>query len=824
MMPAMTGDLLEERVELLRASLSVAPGRTERAALGQFLTPLPTARLMAAMFGSAPDALRLLDPGAGIGSLTAAVVANLVRRDVRPRAMHVTTYEVDQAVIGYLRDTLDACGKVARSVGMEFSADVREEDFVRSVAPELGGLFRADQPYDWVIVNPPYRKLAVASDERKMLRSADLDAGNLYAAFVLLCAELLGSHGQLVAITPRSFANGPYFRTFRRRLFERVVLRRLHLFHARDRAFRDDRVLQENVVYMAERAESAQDAVVVIGSGMDASDEYASEHVVPLSTVVAQDHDRVLFLPDTEEALRVVDRMASFHKSLGALGLSVSTGPVVDFRARAHLRATPGTDTVPLLYPVHLKAGRLRWPANGNKPNALVRGPETEALLVPGGTYVLVKRFSAKEEARRLVASVVEPADVAGSDIAIENHLNYFHVGGAGLPRDLAYGLAAYLNSAMVDDYFRLFSGHTQVNANDLRMLPYPTRDELCALGDEGRPSRSGAGLSEELRRMVDGPDTAATAVRINEALDVLESLGMPRAQLNERSALALLALLGLGPTTPWSEATDPPLGITPMMEIFAEQYGKRYAPNTRETVRRQTVHQFLDAGFIVQNPDQPDRPTNSGKTVYRVEAGALELFRSYGGPDWDDRLAAYKESVGALRERYAREREMVRIPVRLGDERLVTLSAGGQNVLIRLVIEDFGSRFVPGGQVLYIGDADEKWMLFEESELAALGVQVDAHGKMPDVVLYDSDRNWLFLVEAVTSHGPVDAKRRAELETLFEGSSAGLVFVTAFLDRRAMVRFLGDISWETEVWVAESPSHLIHFNGERFLGPFGAT
>lgn len=307
----------------------------------------------------------------------------------------------------------------------------------------------------------------------------------------------------------------------------------------------------------------------------------------------------------------------------------------------------------------------------------------------------------------------------------------------------------------------------------------------------------------------------------IGEAIDVLTQLGFPKGQLNERSGLTLLALLDLTPTKGWSEAAAPLRGITPMMDFMAEHFDKRYAPNTRETVRRQSIHQFQSAGLILRNPDDPARAVNSAKTTYQVTGIALGLLRKYGSGEWALELARYRLRVEALTERWEKERRLQRIPVVLPDGAEITLSPGGQNVLIAALVQEFCPRFTPGGRVLYIGDADEKLAVFDESGLSGLGVAIEEHGKMPDLVVHDVDRDWLVLVEAVTSHGPVDAKRHEELHALFDDATVGLVFVTAFLDRRSLARYVGDISWETEVWVAESPTHLIHFNGERFLGPY---
>ena len=307
---------------------------------------------------------------------------------------------------------------------------------------------------------------------------------------------------------------------------------------------------------------------------------------------------------------------------------------------------------------------------------------------------------------------------------------------------------------------------------------------------------------------------------KVKEALEVLAALGMPREQLNERSALTLLSLLDLKPRTQWSAAGKPLVGITPMMEFFAKQHGKKYAPNSRETVRRFTVHQFEQAGLILKNPDKP-RPVNSPDCVYQIEAGALELLKTFGGPKWHRNLSTFLATRKTLRERYAAERNMLTIPVTVPSGATIGLSPGGQNILIKEVIDNFCPRFTPGARVVYIGDAGEKFTVWEKEYPRQLGVTIDKHGKMPDIVIHYKTRNWLVLVEAVTSHGPTNAKRHQELKTLFRSASSGLVFVTAFLDRRAVSKYLADIAWETEVWVAESPSHLIHFNGERFLGPY---
>ncbi len=256
-------------------------------------------------------------------------------------------------------------------------------------------------------------------------------------------------------------------------------------------------------------------------------------------------------------------------------------------------------------------------------------------------------------------------------------------------------------------------------------------------------------------------------------------------------------------------------------MDWIRDNYNKTYAPNTRETVRRQTMHQFISAGIALYNPDRPGRPVNSPAVVYQIEPAALALMRSFGTSRWRNKLSAYLLGQQTLAAQYANDRKQHLIPVRIAPGKQIMLTPGEHSELIRAIVEDFGARFVPGGVLIYTGDTGQKWGYFDAELLRQLGVSVDSHGKMPDVVLHYPERNWLLLVESVSCHRPVDGKRHAELANLFSKSNAGLVYVTAFPTRSLMSKYLAAIAWETEVWVADSPSHLIHFDGERFLGPY---
>lgn len=689
---------LLERVDLLRLDASRRFGNTARTELGQFFTPAPIARLMASMLQYSARSVSILDPGAGVGSLFAACVAELCSRVERPEGIVVTAYEIDERLAEYLDDTAKLCSAECARRGIRFSVDIRREDFIRSAADTLAGGLFASSPlpgFTVAILNPPYRKINTDSEARLLLRRLSVETSNLYTGFLAAAVRLLQSGGELVAITPRSFCNGTYFRPFRRFFLEEMALRRLHVFETRDHAFQEDSVLQENIILHAVKGASG-DARVFITSSHGPDDDLIAIRSVACDEVVRPDDpNQFIYVVPDGLGRQVAEGMAAFRSSVADLSLTVSTGRVVDFRAIPFLRAEAGPDTAPLIYPAHFTGGYVGWPnVRTKKPNAIVLAEATSELLVPSEHYVLVKRFSAKEERRRIVAAVYDAGRIRTERVGFENHLNYYHRAGRGLPLSLARGLAVFLNSTLVDAYFRQFNGHTQVNAGDLRSLPYPTEAELHSLGErvgDSFPSQEDVDrLVEELVHMADPKSKNAPRAmkRVNEALAILKDMGLPREQQNERSALTLLALLDLKPDTPWSDAGNPLCGITPMMEFFAEHYGKTYAPNTRETVLRQTVHQFLDAGLIIANPDDPERPVNSGKDVYQIEGSALELLRSYGSEAWQKELRAYLASVETLKRRYARERGMVRIPLKIGPDREIALSPGGQNVLIREVIE----------------------------------------------------------------------------------------------------------------------------------------
>jgi adenine-specific DNA-methyltransferase len=461
------------RVEDRRRTVSASLGE-DRVSLGQVFTPLNAADLLAGTIEPRED-LRLLDPGAGIGSLTAAAVCRWLRSP-GPEEMQVVAYELAPALVPHLLETLREAESLAPLFGRVLRHEVRPLNFIL-VPPDPGEA-------TVVLMNPPYRKMGTASPERKALERLDppVRVPNLYAAFMVRGIRSLAADGQMIAITPRSFANGPYFRDLRTFLLGRASFDHIHTFTARNRVFSDVAVLQENIVFTMQMG--VDRGLVSITSSKDATGGSETWTAAHEQVVHPADPHSFVRLPLNEEAIAVAEAILAMPCSLSDLGLKVSTGRVVDFRSKDSLRLEPESGTVPLVYPQNLRDGIVSWPRKGRKAQGLVLSTDTDGLLLPNEHYVLVKRFTSKEEPRRVVAALSSPGDYGSTveQVAFENHLNVFHDAGLGLDKALATGLRNYLNSQLVDDFVRQFSGHTQINATDLRELRYPSIADLTRL------------------------------------------------------------------------------------------------------------------------------------------------------------------------------------------------------------------------------------------------------------------------------------------------------------------------------------------------------
>ncbi|TFH72377.1 SAM-dependent methyltransferase [Gammaproteobacteria bacterium LSUCC0112] len=456
----------------VRREVSPKISGARKSEFGQFMTPSSVARFMANMFpASNIKNCRLLDAGAGVGALTCAFLDRWLQGGFKFDSIEVTAYEVDEALREHLKEHLTRYDEV--------KAEIVAGDFIELAT----GRSPPSDGYTHAILNPPYKKINSDSNHRRALRSVGIETVNMYSAFVALAVLHASKGGQIVAIIPRSFCNGPYYKPFREFILERCAIHHIHLFESRNKAFRDDEVLQENVIIRLECGGVQGDVTITTSTDDRFSDMTTHEH--PFGRIVfPNDKERFIHVPTTlgESALELSPAIQS---SLADIGVQVSTGPVVDFRLKEHLRILPEEGCAPLVYPMHLTATGTIWPVIGlRKPNAIMRNEETERWLYPNGYYCVVRRFSSKEEKRRVVASIVEPSAFGDHTVlGFENHLNLFHEKKHGLPEFLARGLVIYLNTTAVDESFRRFNGHTQVNATDLKLMKYPSREVLIELG-----------------------------------------------------------------------------------------------------------------------------------------------------------------------------------------------------------------------------------------------------------------------------------------------------------------------------------------------------
>lgn len=468
-------------VEIQRVKLSHSTPAKKKSQFGQFFTPEKTAAFMVSLFPDGNSISRLLDAGAGIGSLSAAFLARWRSGGFRFRKVELDAFELDHELIPYLSSTLTSYNH-----GRDLEVNIREADFIHIAVDSLAGSFFSTplQNYTHAILNPPYKKINSNSAHRHALRRVGIETVNLYSAFVALAVALMAPGGHVVAIIPRSFCNGPYYRPFREFILERCAIRDMHLFASRNKAFKDDDVLQENVIIHLECG--AKQGIVKVSTSTDDSFSDLVIHEHPYESIVFPDNSEHFIHIPTSPEKSCIELSSAIRYTLDDIALKVSTGPVVDFRLKSHLRDMPDSGTVPLLYPCHFSGYTTTWPLiDSKKPNAVKQNTETGKWLYPNAFYCVVRRFSSKEEKRRIVASVVDPSTFSDAQaLGFENHLNVFHENKQGISKTLAWGLTVYLNSSVVDEWFRRFNGHTQVNATDLRTMKYPNREALTELGE----------------------------------------------------------------------------------------------------------------------------------------------------------------------------------------------------------------------------------------------------------------------------------------------------------------------------------------------------
>ena len=467
--------------DALRLKVNGALKPDRKIDLGQFMTPSVIADFMASMFDDSHALASLMDAGAGIGSLTIAAVRRLGSVE------SVDAWEIDPLMLEHLEANLKK---------LDVKHRVLAADFIESAVLRIA--LAREKRYTHAILNPPYKKLSSNSAHRALLRKVGVETVNLYTAFVALSVLLMQDQGQVVAIIPRSFCNGPYYKPFRELLLNTCSLERIHVFEARNKAFKDDDVLQENVIIKLVKGKKQGDVVVSTSHDQQMTDY--SERRLPFTEIVKPaDLESFIHVPTEERDATIGASL--FQNSLKEIGVEVSTGPVVDFRLKEHWLADPAPGSIPLLYPHHFSTGEMQYPKRHKKPNALHNSEEVQKWLMPNDCYVLVKRFSSKEERRRVVAYVVNPEDIKCDQVGFENHWNVFHRQRRGIEPVLAAGLACFLNSTVLDKHFRVFSGHTQVNATDLKNMKYPSTKVLNALGRKYRRGMTQLEIDETVKQ-----------------------------------------------------------------------------------------------------------------------------------------------------------------------------------------------------------------------------------------------------------------------------------------------------------------------------------
>lgn len=476
----MSGDLIKFAAEQQnRYEVGTLP--RERRERGHFGTPARIAEFMSKMFWEIPPGrVRILDPGAGVGVLSAAVCERVLN-EKETRHLEFELWESDAKLAPHIRETMENCRCALRGAGHRLDYTLCVDDFILSNARKT--LF--DDPrsalFDLAILNPPYYKLQKESPQAKAMEHVVHGQPNIYALFMAVAASLLRQGGEMVAISPRSYFNGAYFKRFRKWFLDRVAARSIHVFESRSDTFHESGVLQENVIFHGEKGGKEKKILLTASYGRDV--ENASGRHARYSDVIGVPGDRIIRVATNRTDHIIAAALDHLPNRLRDLGFDISTGRVVTFRSTRFLRRDRTQETAPLLWMHNVAPFTTMNSGKNGKPGHIAVTEDSMRVLIPAQRYVLLKRFTAKEERRRLVAGIVTASDSYSEWLGLENHLNYIHRSGNGLSKTEAFGVAAWLNSAIVDKYFRALSGNTQVNASEIRQLPMPDAELLAEIG-----------------------------------------------------------------------------------------------------------------------------------------------------------------------------------------------------------------------------------------------------------------------------------------------------------------------------------------------------
>ncbi len=470
---------------------------------GQFFTPKQVGKFMANLIEINKSKIELLDPGAGTGMLSCAFCDRLLDKE-ETVSINIDAYENDPELIPLLKKTLKVCKVELKRRGHELNFKIYEKDFILHNAVYFNNYDLCVDPnikfYDFVISNPPYYKLNKNSPQSTVMMDLVSGQPNIYALFMALSTSMLKTEGELVFITPRSFCSGLYYKKFREWLLDNIQITNIHIFESRKDVFDKDNVLQENIILKAKRSvdNTRTELKIRISKSKDKSFTNFEWIDLPYNDIVlSKNGDIIIRIPTSDRDSRIMHLIDSMPNTLHSLGLEISTGPVVHFRAKEHLlpELKEKGKEAPLLWMHNIKDMDVIWPhQKNNKELAIKISKKTRPLLVPVKNYVLVKRFSSKEQKRRLYAGILLASEIKHELIGLENHLNYIHRPFGELSEDETYGIAAFLNTSITDNFFRAMNGNTQVNATDIRKLPLPSKEEICMIGSKVRSKRPEVG------------------------------------------------------------------------------------------------------------------------------------------------------------------------------------------------------------------------------------------------------------------------------------------------------------------------------------------
>jgi len=779
--------------------------KEKRKEIGQFFTSLETAQYMASMF-DIPNKkeLLILDPGSGSGILSAALIDRLQNEDSVER-ISLTCYETSEDILPILKANLEFMQNNSKKP-LEYK--VIEENYITSQTDDFNEDLCANAnpvKYDFIIGNPPYKKIAKNAVEALAMPVVCYGAPNMYFLFAAMSLFNLDIQGEMVYIIPRSWTSGAYFKAFREYFLTEGTLSQVHLFVSRDKVFDNESVLQETIIIKLNKSNN-RGTIKITSTNSNKDFHNINTIEVPYETIVFG-ADRYVYLVTTNDELKVLQTLEKWKDTLPSLGLKMKTGLTVDFRSREYLRNEQGEGIVPLFYSQHIQDGKVVFPIQKEDEYIIT---ERKGFIQRNKNYLLVKRFTAKEEKRRLQCGIYLASTLPNYEyVSTQNKVNFIESIEKDMSDELVYGLFVLFNSTLYDLYYRILNGSTQVNSTEINSMPVPPLVQIEQLGKELIEMND---LSVEMCDRILG---GLLMSRIDEARAFLEAIGMPKAQQADLCCYSLLAMTGVTPDTAWKDATNDWIRIHDIMQYTSQYYGVTYAENSRETFRKQAMHHFRSAALTEDN----GKATNSPNYRYRITEETLELIQCIGSSEWDAKLAEFKENHTSLVDTYASKKVMEKMPVKINGEDF-TFSPGSHNKLQKLIIEEFAPRFAPNSECLYVGDTIAKDLVKNVDRLKALGFEITLHDKMPDVVLYREDKDWIYFIESVTSVGPMDPKRIMEINEMTTGVSSGKIYATAFLDFKTYKKFSEALAWETEVWIADMPEHMLHLNGDKFLGP----